>query len=335
MPMNAKPVKAKEKHMLTEFAKTYKPFLYPQFMDYANKHELIHWAEEEVDLGDDVSQWNSGAVNEVEKKFVLQIMRLFTQTDVQVGQNYCDLFIPVFKNNEVRCMLLAFAAREGIHQRAYALFTDTIGLPEHIYSEFLEYDEMAAKISMMQDNKIDTQQNIAKALAQTVCNEGMSLFSSFVMLLNFQRFGKMKGLCSITEWSLRDESQHVLGMSELFKQYCKENPQVLTDDFKLGVYQMYRDAVALEDAFIDDAFKLGSPEGITAMEVKQYIRFIANRRLVQLGFKDNWSGITNPFPWLDWIVSEGQTNFFEATVSEYSVSGMKGKWNYGDKGSKF
>lgn len=188
--------------MLTEFAKTYKPFKYPQFMDYANRHELCHWVEEEVDLGDDVSQWNSGAVSEVEKKFVLQIMRLFTQTDTQVGQNYCDLFIPVFKNNEVRCMLLAFAAREGIHQRAYALFTDTIGLPEHIYSEFLEYDEMAAKISMMQDNKIDTQQNIAKALAQTVCNEGMSLFSSFVMLLNFQRFGKMKGLCSITEWSL-------------------------------------------------------------------------------------------------------------------------------------
>jgi len=316
--------------MLTEFSKTYKPFKYPQFMDFANRHELIHWAEEEVELGDDVMQWNSGDIlSPEEKNFILQIMKLFTQTDVQVGQNYCDLFIPIFKNNEVRCMLLAFAAREGIHQRAYALFTDTIGLPEHIYSEFLNFEHMDAKIYMMQDNNIGTPKGIAKSLAQSVCNEGMSLFSSFVMLLNFQRFGKMKGLCSITEWSLRDETEHVLGMSELFKAYCKENQGILTDEFKLSIYQMYRDAVALEDAFIDDAFKMGGVEGITALEVKQYIRFIANRRLNQIGFKDNWTGVTNPFPWLDWIIAEGQTNFFEATVSEYSVSGLTGEWDYG------
>lgn len=315
--------------MLTEFSKTYKPFQYPQFMDYANMHENIHWVEEEVELGDDVMQWNSGVLSSVEKNFVLQIMRLFTQTDVQVGQNYCDLFIPPFKNNEVRCMLLAFAAREGIHQRAYALFTDTIGMPEHLYSEFLEYEHMAEKISMMQNNDVSTIQGLGRALAQTVCNEGMSLFSSFVMLLNFQRFGKMKGLCTITEWSLRDETQHVLGMSELFKTYCRENPTVLTDSFKASVYSMYRNAVALEDAFIDGAFAMGGVEGITAEETKQYIRFIANRRLNQLGFKDNWEGALNPFPWLDWIVSEGQSNFFETTVSEYSVSGLTGEWDYG------
>lgn len=315
--------------MLTEFSKTYKPFQYPQFMDYANKHELIHWAEEEVDLGDDIAQWNSGYISDTEKSFVLQIMRLFTQTDVQVGQNYCDLFIPVFKNNEVRCMLLAFAAREGIHQRAYALFTDTIGMPEHIYSEFLEYDSMANKIQLMQNNQTDSKEAIARSLAQTVCNEGMSLFSSFVMLLNFQRFGKMKGLCSITEWSLKDETQHVLGMSELFKAYCKENPEVLTDSFKLSVYEMYRNSIALEDAFIDDAFKLGPQEGMTSYEVKSYARFIANRRLMQIGFKPNWDDTVNPFPWLDWILAEGQSNFFETTVSEYSVSGLTGGWDYG------
>ena len=314
--------------MLQEFSTTYKPFKYPQFMEYAVAHEKIHWVEGEIELQDDVAQWNTGVLEQIEKDYVLQIMRLFTQTDCQVGQNYCDLFIPVFKNNEARCMLLAFAAREGIHQRAYALFTDTIGLPEKIYSEFLKFDSMANKISMMQSNDVSTDEGIALSLAQTVCNEGMSLFSSFVMLLNFQRFGKMKGLCKITEWSIRDETQHVLGMSELFKTFCKENPDVLTDAFKQKVYEMYRTAVDLEDVFIDDAFEKGAPEGLTIHGMKQYIRFVANRRLQQIGFKENWPGLENPYPWLEWILAEGQSNFFETKVSEYSKGGMTGDWVY-------
>jgi ribonucleoside-diphosphate reductase beta chain len=225
-------------------------------------------------------------------------------------------------------MLLAFASREGIHQRAYALFTDTLGLPDSTYSEFLEYEEMASKIELMQKNDATTQAGKAKALAQTVCNEGMSLFSSFVMLLNFQRYGKALGLCKITEWSLRDETQHVEGMSELFKIFCSENPGVLTDSVKAEIYQYYRDAVALEDAFIDTAFKIGTPDGLTAAEMKQYIRFIANRRLRMIGFKDNWTDVQNPFPWLDWILAEGHTNFFEQRVSEYSVAGLTGNWEY-------
>ena len=148
------------------------------------------------------------------------------------------------------------------------------------------------------------------------------------MLLNFQRFGKMKGLCKITEWSIRDETQHVLGMSELFKTFCKENPDVLTDAFKQKVYEMYRTAVDLEDVFIDDAFAKGSPEGLTIHGMKQYIRFVANRRLQQIGFKENWPGLENPYPWLEWILAEGQSNFFETKVSEYSKGGMTGDWVY-------
>lgn len=314
---------------LLKYSPTYKPFHYPQFVNFAVKQEKIHWIEEEIELGDDMIQWADGSVTELEKTYTLQIMRLFTQTDAQVGQNYCDLFIPVFKNNEVRQMLLSFASREGIHQRAYALFTDTLGMPERIYSEFLSHDAMAGKIELMQSNDVSTKEGIGLALAQTVCNEGMSLFSSFAMLLNFQRHGKMKGLCKITEWSLRDETQHVEGMAELFKVYCRENPEILTDAFKLRVYQMYRDAVTLEDAFIMDVFKLGSPNDMTAEGMMQYIRFVGNRRLNQIGFKDNWTGVENPYDWLDWILAEGQTNFFEAKVTEYSVGGLTGEnWGY-------
>lgn len=313
---------------LTDYAPTYKPFHYPWAMEASVNHELIHWHEQEAELQEDVLQWNTGALTKVEVNQITQILRLFTQTDAQVGQNYCDLFIPYFKNNEIRCMLLAFASREGIHQRAYALLNDTLGLPDEEYSAFLGYSEMASKIEFMQTNDTSTPEGMGRALAQSVCNEGMSLFSAFVMLLNYQRFGKMKGMSKIVEWSLRDESQHVQGMSQLFRQHCKENPSILTDSFKASVYEMYRTAVSLEDAFIDLAFDLGEPNGLTKADMKQYIRYIADRRLIQLGFKANFKQKTNPLPWVDEILAEGHTNFFEQRVSEYSVSGMSGSWGW-------
>ena len=313
---------------LLKYSNTYKPFGYPKFMEMARKHELVHWHEDEVELGEDVEQWNKGKLTESELNQITQILRLFTQTDVQVGQNYCDLFIPIFKNNEVRCMLLSFASREGIHQRAYSLLNDTLGLPDDDYRAFLEYEEVANKIEFMQENDVSTPEGIGLALAQTVCNEGMSLFSAFVMLLNYQRFGKMKGMCKITEWSLRDENQHVEGMSQLFQQYCKENSSIVTDEFKTKVYNMYRTAVSLEEKFIDLVFEMGATEGLEKEEVKEYIRFMANRRLVQLGMKPNWEVKENPLPWLDWILAEGHTNFFEQRVSEYSVAGLKGDWGW-------
>lgn len=313
---------------LTDYSKTYKPFHYPEFMEAARKHELIHWHEDEIELGEDVEQWNNGSLSKEEVNQITQILRLFTQTDTQVGQNYCDLFIPVFKNNEVRCMLLSFASREGIHQRAYALLNDTLGLPDEEYRAFLEYEEMADKIEFMQENDVSTDEGIALALAQTVCNEGMSLFSAFVMLLNYQRFGKMKGMCKITEWSLRDETQHVDGMAQLFKKYCRQNKEVVTDGLKKKVYQMYRNAVELEEKFIDLVFEMGGTEGLAKEEVKQYIRYIADRRLNQLGMKANWGVKENPLPWLDWVLREGHTNFFEQRVSEYNVAGLEGDWGW-------
>ena len=97
-------------------------------------------------------------------------------------------------------MLLSFANREGTHQRAYALLNDTLGFPDEEYSAFLEYKEMVAKIEFMQNNDVTTHHGLGKALAQTCINEGMSLFSAFIMLLNYQRFGKMKGMCEVVEW---------------------------------------------------------------------------------------------------------------------------------------
>ena len=115
---------------LLKYNTTYKPFKYAWAMEIAESHEKIHWGSWEAKLAEDVNQWKGGKISTEEKNHITQILRLFTQSDVQVGGNYCDLFIPKFKNNEIRSMLLSFANREGTHQRSYALLNDTLGLPE-------------------------------------------------------------------------------------------------------------------------------------------------------------------------------------------------------------
>lgn len=317
---------------LFKYNETYKPFKHEWAMKLAETHEVMHWHELEADLQDDIGQWKTGKLSSWEINHVTQILRLFTQTDVQVGQNYCDLFIPTFKNNEVRNMLLSFAAREGIHQRAYALLNETLGLPESEYSAFLEYEEMADKIEFMKKNDVATEKGMGLALAQSACNEGMSLFSAFIQLLNYQRQGKMRGMCEIVLWSIRDESEHCKGMTRLFREFCKEKPQVVTDEFKLNIYDMFRDAVSLEDKFIDLSYSMGEPDSLPKETVKQYIRYIADRRLTQLGLKPNWGVDQNPCDWFDWLVAgESHGNFFEGRVTDYSGEGLLGEeWGYKD-----
>lgn len=315
---------------LLEESKVFKPFKYPWAVDYAVSHEKIHWGEWEAKLHEDVAQWKGGIINAGEKLHITSILRLFTQSDVAVGTNYIEQFLPKFKNNEIRAMLTSFVNREFVHQRAYALLNDTLGLAEEEYSAFLAYEELKAKIEFMQSADPHTQAGLAKAIAQSACNEGMSLFSAFVMLLNYQRYGKMKGMCEIVEWSIRDESMHVEGMTKLFHQFCKEHPRIVTDEFKRDIYLMFRDAVDLEDKVIDLAYKdCAQIEGLSAEDVKKYIRYIADRRLIQLGLKGNWGVKDNPLPWLDWIVNgDSLKNFFEGTVTDYNAAGMSGDWGW-------
>jgi ribonucleotide reductase beta subunit family protein with ferritin-like domain/glutaredoxin len=313
---------------LLHFSETYKPFHYPWAVEITTRHEKAHWIEDELDLSEDVSDWKSGKVTEVEKEYVTNILRLFTQSDVAVGQNYFDQFIPKFKNNEIRNMLGSFAAREGIHQRAYALLNETLGLPDSEYHAFLEYKEMVNKIEFMQESDNNTMKGLGLALAKSVFNEGVALFASFVMLLNFQRFGKMKGMGKVVEWSIRDESMHVEGNAKLFRQFCVEHPKVVDDDFKADIYIMARLAVKLEDKFVDLAYKMGEIEGLDASEVKSYIRYITDRRLLQLGLKTNFKVKENPLPWLEWVLNGADhTNFFENRVTEYEVAGLSGNWD--------
>lgn len=310
--------------------KAYRPFHYPWAMDLTDKHDNAHWHPNEIELSDDVAQWNDNSLSKSEKNHILQTLRLFTQSDVAVGSNYYDLFLPKFKNNEIRNMMGSFASREGIHQRAYAKLNDTLGLPEEEYSQFLEYQEMSDKLDFMLDNDPSTTSGLGLCLAKSVFSEGVTLFASFIMLLNYSRFGKMRGMCAVVEWSIRDENMHVEGNSKLFRTYCDEFPEIVNDKFKKEIYKMARKVIGLEDKFIDLAYSMGEIEGLTSKEVKKYIRYITDRRLIQLGLKPNFGVKDNPLQWSTELLNGVDlSNFFEKRVTEYNVTALEGDdWGY-------
>jgi len=184
----------------------FKPFSYPWAYEAWLKHEQSHWLHTEVPMLEDSKDWKN-KLNDNEKKFLTQIFRFFTQGDIDVAGGYIKTYLPFFPQPEVRMMLAGFAAREALHVAAYSHLIETLGMPEDTYNQFLEYQAMKEKHDYLakftKSDKKRIAQNIAAFSAFT---EGMQLFSSFIMLLNFPRHGKMKGMGQIITWSIVDET---------------------------------------------------------------------------------------------------------------------------------
>jgi ribonucleoside-diphosphate reductase beta chain len=258
-----------------------------------------------------------------------QIFRFFTQADVEVNNCYMKHYAQVFKPTEVLMMLSAFSNIETIHIAAYSHLLDTIGMPEIEYQAFLRYREMKAKYDYMQEFSVKSMADIAKTLAAFgAFTEGLQLFASFAILLNFPRFGKLKGMGQIISWSARDESLHCQSIIRLFRTFIQENPDIWTEELRRALYVACATIVDHEDAFIDLAFEAGPVQGLTAGEVKDYIRFIADRRLNELGLSDMFHVGRNPLPWLDDMLNAVEhANFFENRATEYSKASTTGTWD--------
>tara|TARA_Y100001937_G_scaffold24416_1_gene35072 strand:+ start:3443 stop:4324 length:882 start_codon:yes stop_codon:yes gene_type:complete len=285
----------------------------------------MHWFPEDVPLHNDVKDWQT--LDDNEKNLLTQIFRLFTQSDVDVSSGYVDRYMRIFKKPEARMMMGAFNNMESIHQHAYSLLLDTVGMPEIEYKAFADYEAMADKHEYVDSVRVTKgdKGSIAKALAiYSAFTEGLQLFSSFIVLLNFPRFGKMKGMGQIITYSIRDESLHVEAMTKLFREFIQENLDIWTDDFKREIYQACREMVSLEDRFLDLVFEMGDIDGLTKKEMKQYIRYIADRRLLQLGLKPNYNVKDNPIGWLDDVLGVEHQNFFEGRATTYMKAGLRG-----------
>jgi len=180
-------------------------------------------------------------------------------------------------------------------------------------------------ISSKNGDRSSTAKHIAVFSAFT---EGMQLFSSFIMLLNFPRHGKMKGMGQIVTWSIVDETMHAESMIKLFRTYIEENRDIWTDELKSKIYTIAEKMVELEDKFIDLTFSMGEMEGLEAEQVKKYIRYIADRRLISLGMKGLFKVKRNPLPWVEAMINAPtHTNFFENRSTDYAKGAMVGKWD--------
>ena len=310
----------KERHV-------YKPFLYPWCYEAWLTQQRIHWLPEEVPLAEDVRDWRKN-LTPAEKNLVTQIFRFFTQADVEVNNCYMKQYSQVFGPVEVNMMLSAFSNIETIHIAAYSHLLDTIGMPETEYSAFMEYKEMKDKYDYMQGANMSSRRDIAKTMAMFgAFTEGLQLFASFAILMNFPRFNKMKGMGQIVTWSVRDETLHCLSMIKLFNAFINENKDIWDDELKGEIRECCATIVSHEDAFINLAFEMGPIEGTSADEIKQYIRYIADRRLQQLNLEPMYNIEKNPLPWMDQMLNGAEhTNFFENRATEYAKASTQGSW---------
>jgi ribonucleoside-diphosphate reductase beta chain len=306
----------------------YKPFHYLWAYDAWLTQQRIHWLPEEVPLADDVKDWRH-KLSDGERNLLTQIFRFFTQADVEVNNCYMRHYSRVFKPTEIQMMLSAFSNIETVHISAYSHLLDTLGMPEVEYRAFLKYKEMKDKYDFMQQWGVDTREDIAKTLAVFgAFTEGLQLFASFAMLLNFPRFNKMKGMGQIVTWSVRDETLHTNSIIRLFQTFRNENPDIWNEPVQRDLYVACSTIVDHEDAFIDLAFEMDGVEGLKARDVKSYIRYIADRRLMQLGLQPMFHVEKNPLPWLDEILNGVEhTNFFENRATEYSRAATRGTWD--------
>lgn len=305
----------------------FRPFEYPHFFEYFKSQNQAHWLPTEVPMESDISDYRFKLSPE-EKNVVTQILRFFTQSDIEVNNNYNTRLIPAFPKPEIKMMLSAFAGMESVHVWAYSYLNDSLGLPDSEYSAFLNYSEMRAKYDYFQRFGIDSVSDLMLNLAVFGgFVEGVSLFASFAILMNFPRLGKMRGVGQIVTWSIRDESLHSTAVCRLFRDLMSENPDLWTPAFRERLYGACREMVALEDAFIDACFAMGAVPGLTAADVKQYVRYTADRKLIDLRL-DKLYHVANPLPWLDSMINAKEhANFFENRATEYAKGAVASDWD--------
>lgn len=305
----------------------YKPFEYPQYFEYFQKQNQAHWLPLEINMESDITDFKH-KLSPSEIALITNVLRFFTQGDIEVNNNYNTRLIPHFQKPEIKMMLSVFAAMEGIHVWAYSYLNDSLGLPDTEYSAFLNIRAMRAKYDYVQNFDVRTVEDLAVNMAVFGgFMEGVSLFSSFAILMHFPRMGRLKGVGQIITWSIRDETLHSDGICRLFRDLISENRHLWTPELQKTLYSACQDMVNLEDSFIDACFSLGDIPGLKAEEVKEYIRYIADRRLNNLGLDALYKVSKNPLPWLDAMINAKEhTNFFENRATEYAKGGVINDW---------
>jgi ribonucleoside-diphosphate reductase beta chain len=305
-----------------------------QFMDnYTEALMNMFWKFDSVPLGKDVEDYKKA--DQREKEFIKQIMLLFTGNEVLVSSGYSKME-EIFKPTEVLNWCIYANSTEVTHEKAYSLFTETIGLPDSIYTEFLDIQLMRTKTNYIDMARIKNptiiesiigkyiapkkydikyRKNIARMIAVFGgLTENVSLFAQFAMLLAYQFENKYSGLCTIVEYSIKDEALHHKANAHLFREYIKENNDIWDDELKFEIYEATREVVAYEESLIDYL----KPPHLDINDCKNYVRYQADNALKELGMKANYGIDKNPFPFMEEVTGTVLTDFFSGKVTSYS-----------------
>lgn len=313
----------------------YGPFEYPVFYEYWEKQQAAHWLHTEISMASDINDWET-VLNESEKYLIGSILKGFTQSEIFIGNDYWIKVARNFKKAEIQMMATTFSAFESIHAVSYSYLEESLGIQN--YKSFLEEPTAKAKIDRLISTKGKSKEEIALSLAVfSAFNEGVNLFSSFAVLLNFSRFNKLKGVGQIIAFSIADEQLHSKAGIELFKILVKENPEIITEQFKEKIIDAARLTIELEDNFLTQAFSKGDIEGLTLSDMKNFIRSKCNEKLIELGFASNWKNINKEaidrMQWFDVLSNSNLSHqdFFSGRPSQYS----KGQQNWDEAFSNY
>lgn len=311
------------------------PFKYPWAWDKYLTQCANHWMPQEISMQRDIEQWNSGVLDEDEKHIVKRNLGFFTTADSLAANNivlgtYRQITAP-----ECRQFLLRQAFDEAIHTHAYQYIVESLGLDEgEIFNAYHEISSIRDKDEFLipfidvlcnpnfKTGSFEDNQTLLKALIVFACiMEGMFFYVGFVQILALGRQNKMPGAAEQYQYILRDESAHCNFGVDMINTIKQEHPELWTLAFQAEVIELFKQAVDLEYAYAEDTMPRGVL-GLNAAMFKEYLRFICNRRLNQIGLPELFANVDNPFPWMSELADlKKEKNFFESRVIEYQTGG--------------
>lgn len=295
-----------------------------------------HWMPQEINMTADISLWKSAdGLTEDERRIVMRSLGYFSTADSLVANNLVLAIYRLITNPECRQYILRQAFEEAIHTHAYQYCIESLGMDEgEVFNMYRELPSVAAKAAWslkhtqaladpnFRTGTPETDQELLRNLvAFYVVTEGIFFYCGFSQILSMGRRNKMTGVAEQFQYILRDESMHLNFGVDVINQIKLENPHLWTESFQKEVIQMILEGTELEVQFARDSMPRGVL-GMNAVMMEEYLHFIANRRLAQLGLPEQYPGAQNPFPWMSEIMDlRKEKNFFETRVIEYQTGG--------------
>ena len=295
-----------------------------------------HWMPQEINMTQDIALWRSNdGLSDDERKIVMRNLGFFSTADSLVANNLVLSIYRLVTNPECRQYLLRQAFEEAIHTHAYQYCIESLGMDEgEIFNMYREIPAVAKKAAwalkytqaignpQFQTGTTENDQELLQNLIAFYCVlEGLFFYCGFSQILSMGRRNKMTGVAEQFQYILRDESMHVNFGVDVINQIKNENPKLWTEDFQAKMTQMILEGLALEIEYARDTMPRGVL-GMNAQMMEEYLKFITNRRLTQIGLSEQFPGAENPFPWMSEIMDlRKEKNFFETRVTEYQVGG--------------